>query len=42
MKTIMDKRLKNIFCEPYIEIPDWAAAIALAAVLLLAGFGGSW
>lgn len=40
MKAIMDQMLKNIFCEPFIELPDWAAALALAVIFLLAGFGG--
>ena len=40
MKAIVYQMLKNIFCEPYLELPDWAAALALAVILLLAGFGG--
>ena len=40
MKTFLDQMLKNIFCGPSLELPDWAAALALAVTLLLAGFGG--
>lgn len=38
--VLLDQILEKIFCGPDLEIPDWAAALALAVTFLLAGFGG--